>query len=206
MNLKFIAGACLLAVGCMEASPLVVSDRVDLSPLATQAKNPSDLVSVNSLCLLPVTFRPNIVKVPKQEVQLALADAAKSELSIEVIDLSATAPQSIRSAAQKSGCDSLLNVELSKFTERTGSLVGSREGAEIAFSFAIERLRDSKKVWSAGYNFVDKALSEDVIAFGKSVASKGGIGWSSAGRMMRNGFLQGLREFNAQRTQLFLKH
>lgn len=188
-------------LGCTEKSPFIVQNRVDLSPLTIESSKANDLLTINSLCILPPTIHRQINKLSTDEVKRVLIDAAKSELAMELLSINVAQNENTK----KLGCDGVLQTDISKFIEREGSTLGSEAGAQLTFSFEIIRSSDSKKIWGASYAFKDKALSEDVIAFGKGVANKGGIGWSSASRMLRNGFIQGLRELNSQRTDTFLK-
>lgn len=200
----FIAGVIVLS-GCAEKSPLVVQEKLELSPLTVNSAESAGLVTINSLCLTNPVIRSHISKLTDKEAMDILVGAAKSELSMELKLLTGATNASSLKKSELSGCDAILYTDVSKYSEREGSVLGADEAAKLNFSFDLIRTSDSQKIWTASYAFKDTPLSEDVISFGKGIANKGGIGFSSASRMLHNGFIQGLRQLNAERTERFLK-
>lgn len=186
--------------------------------LISRAELPRDLLSINSVAILPPDVDPRADAVRRARYSLVedLYAAAQEQLDLTIAPadqmqkvlgpaFGAARHESAAalSAGKKLGSDAVLSTKILKFVNREGSAVGASTPAAVDFSMSLLRVSDGKEVWSASYHFQDASLTENLFKVEERFNNGRGPGWRSAADLLSNGFRSALKDFSSQRFAQF---
>lgn len=206
-----------LFVACGDRSPLQLPTEGERVPLRSQAEKPQDLLHVNSVLVIPPRYsqRARDRMSRDEAIYRELGASAVAEFGMEVksggevfkaarkLGMNIPDPEAL-SLGTRFGTDAVLVTTVNQFIERVGSNIGVTQPATMDFSMSMLRVSDGKEVWKASYHFSDEAISDDLVAAGGKMQTKGGPGWGTADRALRSGFRLACRDFNDKRTAQFV--
>jgi hypothetical protein len=175
--------------------------------LQAQVKTPRDLLTVNSLVVLPIEFNDKTrnLETEASTMDSTLQEAAKRELDLEIIERPSRVAQSqadALAAARASGADGVLVTQLESFIERSGSAVGGDPGT-VSFRMFVLRTSDQREIWSTTYHFHDEALAFNLFKV-RDRLGRNGAGFRRAGDVLVEGFASALKDFSVRRQEQFI--
>jgi hypothetical protein len=176
--------------------------------LQPQVKVPRDLLTVNSLIVLPIEFneKTRSLETEASSMDAALQEAARRELDLKILEQRPDRVVHGRieaiAAAREAGADGVLVTRLENFIERSGSAVGGEPGT-VSFRMGVLRTTDQREVWSTTYHFRDEALAFNLFKVTDRLG-RDGAGFRRAGDVLIEGFASALKDFSTRRREQFV--
>ncbi|MDZ4786020.1 MAG: hypothetical protein SGJ02_08085 [bacterium] len=98
--------------------------------------------------------------------------------------------------------DARLNINVVSCEERIGSSFGSDRPARVGFLISIVN-KESKELWSGTFSMKDTAILENLLAAPEKL--KVGAKWLTSEEIMIHGLTLAAKEFETQRSRMFLE-
>ncbi len=183
--------------------------------LESQIRGEEDLLTVNSILVLPVEFdtQARSFQSDRKRFDSRLETAARAELAVQVIAgqkvaehlqrTGSSAGQNIAASGKSFNADAVLTTTINTFTERQGTRFAADKGAGVDFTMALYRVRDGKAVWTANYHFKDQALTDNILNIRDRFGSGGSAGWQDADQVLEKGFASAFADFSQRRLGQF---
>lgn len=217
-----LGGIFLLALPVALASCGPATQRSQAVAAQTQSHGRA-LVTVSSLYIAPVQIDRSIDPHALGAIDLnqEIASAAREQSDLRPIEnerniksSSTTGAQADQRAAldigQKLGADAVLITSVTSYAERVGSAVGASSPARVDFVMSVVRAHDRANLWQYSFHFADKAVSDNLLAIGRSGKDAhdrqqrgADLAWQSARDVVREGFRDAFRDLSAQRQAQF---
>ncbi|MCB0311521.1 MAG: hypothetical protein KDD42_09810 [Bdellovibrionales bacterium] len=219
LKLFFVIGLLFAICGCLGYRG-AGGDTAVQPHLVAEAAQPSELLNVNSVLILPFNFAESARSVEGQAELFysELSTAAMESLSIKVFDDKglfkntkwATSADNLRNGmqiAKKIGADAVVFTTLNSFVEREGSRLGAERPAQISFNMDLLRVSDQKSIWHASYFFRDQAVTENLLRVPQRIedSAKPGwhAGWREADKILAEGLRSALTNLSLSREEQF---
>lgn len=205
--------ACLAVTACAQRVGPAASPTLVTPSLLSHSERPRDLLTINSLAVLPPHFDPrarsaeslapsfydDLERAAQEHVELALAPSQEVRAAVS----RASGRSNALALGKELGADAVLRTEILRYVTREGSAVGATQGAAVDFAMTMVRVSDGKEVWRASYHFEDQPLSENLFKIRQRFGGSEGAGWRSAQALLQDGFRQAFREFSDKRFAEF---
>lgn len=217
MKSKPICLMLMLAVfcasfGCSGYTPTGGPGKLSNPSLMASASTDKSLLKVNSIAVAPIGLSLGVEGVSIKDIG---ADESLLAAMMDELDLALFSEREMSSlsgkkggrggaveAAKALGADALLVTEISEFSERAGSRLGSDSPARVAFSMSLVRPTDGAELWKASYSFRDEALTDNLFHL-KKRGEAGRVGFKSARDLLMNGFKLASKDFAKSRNDQF---
>lgn len=105
------------------------------------------------------------------------------------------------SAISSTGADGAMGLRLVRCSDRIGSSFGATEPAQVGFLINLYD-RSGRIVWTGTFSMKDQAIFDNLLTAGEKL--KVGTGWVTASQLFEHGLTLAAREFENQRTGLYL--
>lgn len=199
----------VFSAGCSGYTPTGGPGKLSNPSLMAAASGGHGLLKVNSIAVAPVEFSQDLTGVSLKEIG---ANESLMTAMMDELDLAVYSDQQVASllgknggkigAAKALGADAVLLTEISEFSERVGSRIGSDAPARVAFNMSIVRAKDGAELWKASYSFKDEALTDNLFHI-KKRGETGKVGFKSARDLLMNGFRLASKDFAKTRNEQF---
>ena len=176
-------------------------------------KDPSSLLSVNSLLITPPVFDGDAKTQQGSEAVFyeALSNAFSSDVDMEIksgndvaagfhVANTADCAQLTRTLGAQFKTDAVLCTSIHRYSERIGSSFGAEKQASLSFSIKMLKVADLSPVWEGDFVFKDQALSENIFRMKERESSPG---WQSAKQALFRGFREASQDFARKRLAKF---
>jgi hypothetical protein len=110
-------------------------------------------------------------------------------------------PSEVVSAIATAGADGGMVLRLVRCSDRIGSSFGATEPAQVGFLINLYD-RTGRTVWTGTFSMRDQAIFDNLLTAGEKL--KIGTGWVTASQIFEHGLTLAAREFENQRTGLYL--
>ncbi len=180
------------------------ASRFAQSPFATTYIDKPSVVRVGSVVVLDSEWSENAQACREHfDVTKKLDQVFRAESRVNIVPSSAEdlSPRNASAAISTSGADGAIGVNLVRCTERLGSSFGASEPAQLGFLINLYD-RNGKVIWTGTFSMKDQAIFDNLFTAGEKL--KVGTGWVTATQILDHGLTLAAREFENQRTGLFL--
>lgn len=203
-------------IGCQGFSATGGPGKIVNPSLVASTEQPRDLLTVNSVLILPpeVEQQGNLDIEQRKALYTQLHQTFSEESGVQVVDAARVeaqaeiferplAKQAALDLARAQGADSVLVTRLHNLVARKGSSVGANQGTQIDLSYSMVRVSDGKTVWEANYFFEDQALSENILRLNQRLKEGSGLSWNSTEDVVRKALQSASRDFASRRVEQF---
>lgn len=184
----------------------------------SDSSNIGNLVEINSLLLYYPQFEEKAQRsagsaaiiyrkfllVARQELGLKLHLLDAERLNRRDFVVSSDLEQ-IVALGRDVGADAVMTPIFFNYQERIGSALGASVPASIDFVVRVYRVRDASMIWEHTYQYVDRAMSENIFSLGDRFKRGGGAGWANLDDLLVQGIESACKEFSQNRSEQFLK-
>lgn len=206
----------LLVLGCSANDSVKLIGLRDEKALHSQSLGGGDLVSANSLFVAKVVVLPS-VQADSVEVDgfyEKIIAAFSAETGIDVIRDAAPKPHmlitkagalELNERAQKTGADVVLTTTITKYSDKSGSALGSSRAALLAAQFSVIRLKDNKEIWSSNYFSTEQPNTYNLLEVTRRLGRDRGTELPAFSILAQEAAKRAALDFAERRTAQFIK-
>lgn len=194
----------LLMFGCSVERSGQARATLNQGPFATTFVEREAISKVTSLVVLAGEWAPEAQACKSHfNADKELVAALQSESRTKVFEPAHTkyTTSNIQAAIADSGADAAVTVKLVRCEERIGSTYGATQPAQIGFLITAFDAT-GKNIWTGAFSMKDQAIFDNLLTAREKL--KVGAGWVTAGEILSHGMILAAREFESERTRMFL--
>ncbi len=193
-----------LMLGCSVERNGQARATLSQGPFATTFVEREALSKVSTVLVLPGEWTPESQACKSHfDADKELVTALQSESRTKVLEPahSKYTAGNVKAAIADSGADAAVVVKLIRCEERIGSTYGATQPAQIGFLITAFDAA-GKNIWTGAFSMKDQAIFDNLLTAREKL--KVGAGWVTAGEILSHGMTLAAREFENERTRMFL--
>ena len=214
-------GASFLIIGCSASDSIELTGLRDEKALQSQSSGRGDLVTANSLFVSKITVLPQVqadtVEVDGFYDKIIAAFSAETGIDIirdaTVADakVAARVPTKktnfleLNQRAQQAGADAVLTTTITKYSNKSGSALGTSRAALLAAQFSVIRLKDNKEIWSSNYFSTEQPNTYNLLEVTRRFERDRGTELPAFSVLAHEAAKRAALDFAERRTAQFIK-